>query len=161
MGINQMKVNIVAVGKIKEKYFTDAVAEYVKRISRFAELKVVECAEFPPKTTHAADIAKSCELEGKKITEALKGYVILTAIDGKLVCSEQLAEIISQKATEGISEISIVIGGSNGVSKEIEERADIKISFGRVTYPHQLMRIIVAEQVYRTFAIINKLPYHK
>lgn len=156
-----MKINIVAVGKIKEKYYTDAISEYVKRLSRFADVRITECAEFPPKTQHISEVEKSCESEGRKICEVLKGFVMLTAIDGELITSKRLAEVFEQKATEGVSEISIVIGGSNGVSPEVADRADMKVSFGRVTFPHQLMRVIVSEQVYRAFTIINRLPYHK
>ena len=101
------------------------------------------------------------EKEGKKLLDNLKGFVVLTAIEGRIVSSEELAALIDAKMTEGVSEITFVIGGSNGVSDEVKRRADVEISFGRVTYPHQLMRVILSEQIYRAFSIINKLPYHK
>ena len=101
------------------------------------------------------------EKEGKKLRDNLKGFVVLTAIEGRIVSSEELAALIDAKMTEGVSEITFIIGGSNGVSDEVKRRADVEISFGRVTYPHQLMRVILSEQIYRAFSIINKLPYHK
>lgn len=156
-----MKVNVVAVGKIKEKYFTDAINEYKKRISRFAEFKIIECAEYPVKNQSPAEVLQSIEKEGKKILECVKGYVILTAIDGKTLDSVEISRLMSVKMTEGVSEITFVIGGSNGVSDAVKERADFKISFGKVTYPHQLMRVILSEQIYRAFSIMNNLPYHK
>lgn len=156
-----MKVNVVAVGKIKEKYFTDAINEYKKRISRFAEFKIIECAEYPVKNQSPAEVLQSIEKEGEKILECVKGYVILTAIDGKTLDSVEISRLMSVKMTEGVSEITFVIGGSNGVSDAVKERADFKISFGKVTYPHQLMRVILSEQIYRAFSIMNNLPYHK
>ena len=153
-----MKINVVCVGKIKEKYFTDAINEYAKRISRFAEFKVIECAEFPVKNQSAAEVLQSVEKEGEKILECVKGYVILTAIDGKMLDSVEISRLMSVKMTEGVSEITFVIGG---VSDKVKNRADFKISFGKATYPHQLMRVILSEQIYRAFSIMNNLPYHK
>lgn len=101
-----MKINVVCVGKIKEKYFTDAINEYAKRISRFAEFKVIECAEFPVKNQSAAEVLQSVEKEGEKILECVKGYVILTAIDGKMLESVEISRLMSVKMTEGVSEIT-------------------------------------------------------
>ena len=101
------------------------------------------------------------EKEGEKILECVKGYVILTAIDGKMLDSVEISRLMSVKMTEGVSEITFVIGGSNGVSEKVKSRADFKISFGKATYPHQLMRVILSEQIYRAFSIMNNLPYHK
>ena len=145
-----MKINVVCVGKIKEKYFTDAINEYAKRISRFAEFKVIECAEFPVKNQSAAEVLQSVEKEGEKILECVKGYVILTAIDGKMLDSVEISRLMSVKMTESVS-----------VSDKVKNRADFKISFGKATYPHQLMRVILSEQIYRAFSIMNNLPYHK
>lgn len=156
-----MKVNVVCVGKIKEKYFTDAINEYAKRISRFADFRIIECAEFPVKNQSVSEVLQSVEKEGEKILECVKGYVILTAIDGKTLDSVEISRLMSVKMTEGVSEITFVIGGSNGVSDDVKKRADFKISFGKVTYPHQLMRVILSEQIYRAFSIMNNLPYHK
>ena len=161
MGDHEMKVNVVCVGKIKEKYFTDAINEYAKRISRFADFRIIECAEFPVKNQSVSEVLQSVEKEGEKILECVKGYVILTAIDGKTLDSVEISRLMSVKMTEGVSEITFVIGGSNGVSDDVKKRADFKISFGKVTYPHQLMRVILSEQIYRAFSIMNNLPYHK
>ena len=100
-----MKINVVCVGKIKEKYFTDAINEYAKRISRFAEFKIIECAEFPVKNQSAAEVLQSVEKEGEKILECVKGYVILTAIDGKMLDSVEISRLMSVKMTEGVCEI--------------------------------------------------------
>ncbi|MEG2456854.1 MAG: 23S rRNA (pseudouridine(1915)-N(3))-methyltransferase RlmH [Clostridia bacterium] len=156
-----MKVNLIAVGKIKENFYQEAISEYKKRLSRFVDLQVVECSEFPPKSQENTEIELSKNREGKKIIEKAKGFIIATAIDGNLVSSEGLANLFSQKMNEGFSEISLIIGGSNGISDEVLLKADCVISFGKVTFPHQLMRVILIEQIYRAFSIINKLPYHK
>ncbi len=156
-----MKINIVCVGKIKEKYFTDAVAEYAKRLSRFCDFKIIELPEFPPKSQAEAEVRASVDKESAKILEAVGGHVVLTAINGKNLTSPQLAAYIDGRATSGVSEISFVIGGSNGVSPAVEARADMLLSFGLQTYPHQLMRVILAEQIYRAFTITHNMPYHK
>ena len=156
-----MKVNIVCVGKIKERFYTDAVAEYAKRLSRFCDFKVTELTEFPPKSGAEADISASIEKESKEILEAVRGHVILTAIGGKNLTSPQLAAYLDNKTTGGVSEVSFIIGGSNGVSAEVEKKADFLLSFGAQTFPHQLMRVILAEQIYRAFTINNNMPYHK
>lgn len=156
-----MKINLVAVGKIKEKYFTEAIAEYAKRMSRFADFKVVEIPEYPPKTQSAADIDASLAAEAKRMLQESKGYVIATAIDGEMLSSEELATLIDKKCAAGYGELTFLIGGSNGMAPEVLKRADKRISFGRVTYPHQLMRVILSEQIYRALSILNNLPYHK
>lgn len=148
-------------GQDKRKVFYGRDKRIRKRISRFAEFKVIECAEFPVKNQSAAEVLQSVEKEGEKILECVKGYVILTAIDGKMLDSVEISRLMSVKMTEGISEITFVIGGSNGVSNKVKNRADFKISFGKATYPHQLMRVILSEQIYRAFSIMNNLPYHK
>lgn len=156
-----MKINIVCVGKIKEKFFADAIAEYAKRISRFADLKIIEVSEFPSKGKTDGDIKQSLEKESAKILENVRGYVILTAIEGENTDSIGISRLMSAKMTEGVSEISFIIGGSDGVSQDVKARADYKLSFGKNTYPHQLMRVILCEQIYRAFTIMNNLPYHK
>lgn len=161
MGNNEMRINIVCVGKIKERYLSDGVKEYAKRLSRYCDFNIIECPEYAVKTQNNADITIEKRRESVKILENVKGYVILTAIEGKNIASEELAELIQHKMNEGVSEITFIIGGSNGVGEEVGARADYKISFGRATYPHQLMRVILAEQIYRAFSIINNLPYHK
>lgn len=156
-----MKINIVAVGKIKESYFREAIAEYKKRLSRYADFEIIEIQEFPPKTQSEADINLSVNEEAKKILEASKGNITALAIEGELITSPKLAEYIENKTVSGVSEFTFIIGGSNGLSGAVLEKADKKISFGRVTYPHQLMRVMLSEQIYRAISIINKLPYHK
>ena len=145
-----MKINVVCVGKLKEKYWTDAVTEYVKRVSRFGTLTVCELAE-----------KKTLEEEGKDILKNVKGYRILCDVGGELVTSEGLAEMLNGAFVRGNAEVTFVIGSSEGVSDAVRSAADKRISFGRVTYPHQLMRVILAEQVYRALTILNNVTYHK
>lgn len=156
-----MKINIIAVGKIKEKYITDGIAEYAKRISRFADFSVVEVPEYPPASAGGGAIQKSLEAEEKGILNASKGCVVALAINGRQFSSPELADFIDAKAVSGVSQISFVIGGSDGLSDGVLKRADLQISFGKATYPHQLMRLILSEQIYRAFSILNNLPYHK
>ncbi len=145
-----MKINIIAVGKLKEKYWVDAIREYSKRLSRFAEIAVVEIPE-----------GRNLSEEGKNILKKSSGYVIVTDIEGKALSSIEIADVISNNLNRGISEFSIIIGSSEGLSAEVKNAADIRVSFGKITYPHQLMRVIIFEQVYRAFTIINRLTYHK
>ena len=145
-----MKINIIAVGKLKEKFWTEAVNEYIKRIGRFAELSVVEVEE-----------CRTPEQEGELILKKLKGCVIIMDIGGMLVGSEDLALALQNCLNTGKSKITFVIGGSDGLSKEVKARADLTLSFGRVTYPHQLFRVILSEQIYRAVTIIHGVTYHK
>lgn len=156
-----MKINIVCVGKIKESFYTDAVAEYAKRLSRFCDFRIIELPEFPTKSHSAADVSASVKKESAKIAENLSGYVVLTDLGGKNLSSPELASFIGGKAVDGISEITFIIGGSDGVSDELKKKADFLLSFGRQTFPHQLMRVVLSEQIYRAFTIINNMPYHK
>ncbi|MDR3216546.1 MAG: 23S rRNA (pseudouridine(1915)-N(3))-methyltransferase RlmH [Clostridiaceae bacterium] len=156
-----MKFNIVAVGNIKENYLNDGICEYKKRISRFADLNIIECKEFPPVSDGTADTATALKNEAKAVLERLRGHVIALAIDGKELSSPELSEYISSKSVNGVSEFTFIIGGSDGLSGEVLSRADFLLSFGKATYPHRLMRLILCEQLYRAVAIINKLPYHK
>lgn len=145
-----IKLNVIVVGKLKEKFFTEAVNEYVKRISRFAEVKIIELAE-----------GKSLEAEGEEIIKKLVGTVVVTDVQGTLVSSEEIAKIIKNSALNGKSTISVVIGSSEGLCDKVKKLADHRISFGRVTYPHQLMRVILTEQLYRAMTILNNVTYHK
>lgn len=145
-----MKVKIIAVGKLKEKYWTMAIQEYTKRISRYANLEIIEIAE-----------GKNLEEEAKEILKKISGYVIVTDIEGKLITSSDFAKVFSDQMVAGISEFSIIIGSSEGLSDLVKSKADLRVSFGRTTYPHQLMRIILVEQLYRAIAINNNLTYHK
>lgn len=145
-----IKLNVIVVGKLKEKFFTEAVNEYVKRISRFAEVKIIELAE-----------GKSLETEGEEIIKKLTGTVVVTDVQGTLVSSEDIAKIIKNSALNGKSTISVVIGSSEGLCDKVKKLADHRISFGRVTYPHQLMRVVLTEQLYRAMTILNNVTYHK
>ncbi|MFA6865892.1 MAG: 23S rRNA (pseudouridine(1915)-N(3))-methyltransferase RlmH [Clostridia bacterium] len=145
-----MKINIIAVGKLKEKYLTDAIKEYTKRISRFAKIEIIELNE-----------EKTLEIEGDNILNKAKGCLIVFDLKGKLVTSLEYADIFESRMVQGQSEFSLVIGSSEGLAKKVVDKADIALCFGLVTYPHQLMRVIVAEQTYRAMTINNHITYHK
>ena len=152
-----MKINIVAVGKIKEQFFTDAIKEYEKRLSKFCELKIVEVQE----ASNYKNLDEKSRLEGELLLSKCKGFLI--ALDGKSkqLSSEEIAGVISEKMLNGISEISFIIGASNGIHNSIKAIANEKISFSPMTFPHQLMRVIFLEQLYRAFTILNNISYHK
>ena len=152
-----MKVNIIAVGKIKEKFFTDAINEYAKRLSKFCTFKVFEVDE----ASNFKNLAEKSEIEGKALISHFGGFVVALDMQGKVLSSEGISQLISEKMNNGISEITFVIGGSNGLSKEVTSKSDFVLSFGDITFPHQLFRVVLTEQIYRAFTIINKMPYHK
>ena len=159
-----MKISIVAVGKIKEKFMEQAVAEYGKRLSKFCEFNVIEVPDENlsyAKSEEAESQVKRREAEKilKKIPE--NAYVITMEILGKKLTSPQLAEKLEQIMVMGKSHIVIVIGGSLGLDKSVSDRADFKLSISDMTFPHQLARVIVAEQIYRAFKINNNETYHK
>ncbi len=159
-----MKISIITVGKIKEKYLKDAIAEYAKRLSRYCKLEMIEVAD--EKTPdHASENVETLirNREGGRIMKQIRAdsYVIALAIDGEMLDSVELAERIDSLGIQGVSHISFVIGGSLGLSGEVLARADYKLSFSRMTFPHQLMRVILLEQIYRSYRIINREPYHK
>ena len=159
-----MNIKIVCVGKLKEKYFKDGIAEYVKRMSRFAKVKIVQVPdEKAPEKLSPAEMEQVKEIEGKRILDKIKDkeYVYVTAIKGKERTSEAFAKELSNLTTYGHSDITFVIGGSLGTSDAVNKRADDLISFGKFTMPHQLMRLVLIEQVYRAFMINSGSPYHK
>lgn len=159
-----MNIKIVCVGKLKEKYFKDGIAEYVKRMSRFAKVKIVQVPdEKAPEKLSPAEMEQVKEIEGKRILDKIKDkeYVYVTAIKGKERTSEAFAKELSNLTTYGHSDITFVIGGSLGTSDAVNKRADDLISFGKFTMPHQLMRLVLIEQIYRAFMINNGSPYHK
>ena len=159
-----MRISLVCVGKIKEKYYTDAIAEYSKRLSRYCKLDIVELAdEKTPDNASDAENEKIKDKEGKRILTALRegSYVVALAIDGKMPDSVELSEMIDGWGIKGISDITFIIGGSLGLSREVLARADYKLSFSRMTFPHQLMRVILLEQIYRAYRIMKGEPYHK
>ena len=159
-----MKITIVCVGKIKEKFYRDALAEYTKRLSRYCSLSITEVADEKTKE-QASDVECAIikDREGERILKSIRedGYVITLAIDGKNLDSVELSKKIENLALTGKSNLYFVIGGSLGLSDEVMKRADYKLSFSRMTFPHQLMRVILLEQIYRSYRIISHEPYHK
>ena len=159
-----MNIRIIAVGKLKEKYWRDAVAEYAKRLGVYCSLQVVEIKESPLRANpSAADEEAVKTSEGEDILRHItkSDFVITLEIKGKRFSSEQLAEKMADLALEGKSNIAFVIGGSLGLSPEVSRRADLKLSFSDMTFPHQMMRVILLEQIYRSFKINRNETYHK
>lgn len=159
-----MKITLITVGKIKEKYLKDAIAEYSKRLSRYCKLEIIEVAD--EKTPdHASEVVENAirNKEAERIMKYIKddAYVITLEINGKLLSSEELSAKINQLGIQGISHIIFVIGGSIGLGKDVLARSDYALSFSKMTFPHQLMRVILLEQIYRSYRIINGEPYHK
>ena len=159
-----MKITLVTVGKIKEKFFEDAIKEYSKRLSRYCKLEILQVAD--EKTPEGASEAVELQIkekEGQRILSLIRddAYVIALAIEGKMLDSEELAERIEKLGVSGISQIVFVIGGSLGLSAQVMKRADYALSFSRMTFPHQLMRVVLLEQIYRSYRIIQGEPYHK
>lgn len=156
-----MKFKIVAVGKIKENFYKDAIAEYAKRISRFAKMEIVEVDEcLFCGNPNDKEKDKILQTEGKAILSKLEGFVVALDIDGQLLTSNQISATISQ-AKQTSSCVTFVIGGSYGMLDEIKKRANVRMSFGRITLPHQLARVVLAEQIYRACTIENNVSYHK
>lgn len=151
-----MKVKIVCVGNLKEKYWQMAEDEYLKRLSRFADVKVIEVKESNSKSSE-----ENIKIEGKDILTHLSGYVFALCVEGKQCSSEELSDKISDIMIGGKSEITFVIGGSDGLSDDVKTKADNRLSFSKMTFPHQLMRIVLEEQIYRAFTIQNNIKYHK
>ena len=155
-----LSVNVVCIGKIKEAFYRDAIEEYAKRLSRFCRFSVIELAEKQLTGKNDADISIVKKDEGKRIVQAVKGYVIALDMRGEQLTSEQLSAKLS-KLTDTTSTVTFVIGGSYGLSDCVLKKADYKLSFGKMTFPHQLMRVIAAEQIYRAFTIAEGSGYHK
>ena len=150
--------------KVKEKFYRDGIDEFKKRLSRYCKLEIIEVAD--EKTTEEAsdtEIRIIKEKEGERILKNIKddAYVITLCIDGKQLSSEELADKIEKLGVQGTSHICFIIGGSLGLADEVIKRADFKLSFSPMTFPHQLMRVILLEQIYRAYRIINHEPYHK
>ena len=154
----------MTVGKVKEKYFRDAIAEYAKRLSRYCKLEIIEVAD--EKTPDKASETEEEQIKQKEADRILKNiredsYCIALAIEGKKMDSVSLARNIERLGLNGKSNIVFIIGGSLGLHQSVLKRADDKLSFSDMTFPHQLMRVILLEQIYRSYRIINKEPYHK
>lgn len=152
-----LKVNIVCVGTIKEKFFTDAISEYSKRLSKFCKLQIVEVAE----ESKEQNVEKKIEIESERLKNACRGFIILLDRCKQEVSSEELSNMLDTLKSAGTSEVSFVIGGSNGVSEEFKRQANKCVSFGKITFPHQLFRVVLLEQIYRALTISAGLPYHK
>ncbi len=159
-----MKITILAVGKIKEKYLRDGIGEYAKRLSRYCKLKLVEVSDekTPDKLSETLN-TQIRRTEGKRLLKYIRedDYVIALDIDGAMPDSVELSHRIEALGVQGISHIIFLIGGSLGLSDEIRERADFSLSFSKMTFPHQLMRMILLEQIYRSYRIMHHEPYHK
>ena len=159
-----MNISVIAVGKVKEKYLKQGMEEYLKRLSAYAKVEIIEVAdEKAPETLSESETEKVKQKEGERILAKLHPdtYVIALAIEGKMQTSEQFSAHLDQLATYGKSKIAFLIGGSLGLSREVLKRADETLSFSKMTFPHQLMRLILLEQVYRAFRIMRGEPYHK
>ena len=159
-----MKITLVTVGKIKEQYLEQAIAEYSKRLARYCKLEILQVAdEKTPEGASAAVEEQIKEKEGERILSQVRdgSFVIALAIEGKMMSSEELAQKMDRLAVEGTSQITFIIGGSLGLSRKVLERADFLLSFSKMTFPHQLMRVILLEQIYRSYRIITGQPYHK
>lgn len=159
-----MNIKLITVGKLKEKYLKDAIAEYSKRLTRYCKLDIIE---LPDEKTSENASSKEEEIvrekEGRNILSKIKDneYVIALDLKGKQLTSEEFADFISEKGVMGQPNITFVIGGSIGISKEVLDRADYKLCFSKMTFPHQLFRVMLLEQIYRGYRIINGEPYHK
>ena len=145
-----IKLNLVCVGTLKETYWKEALAEYQKRLSRYATFSVIELKE-----------KRTVEEEGKEILQKLRGYAVAFDIGGKELSSEELAKLIDDKATAGTSEMTFVIGGSEGLSDEVKKAADLRFSMSPMTFTHQIARVLLTEQLYRAFQISTGGKYHK
>lgn len=160
-----LKINIICIGKIKEKYFTDAVGEYAKRLTAFCKFSVIELNEerIRSNTPNEAQIAEVIEAEGKRILQKIgtSDYVAAMCIEGRLMSSEELSETLDKAALSGKSTVDFIIGGSYGLSDEVKKRADLRLSMSKMTFPHQLARVILSEQIYRAFEISTNGKYHK
>lgn len=159
-----MKITVLCVGKVKEKYFTAGIKEYEKRLSRYCKLEIIEVAdEKTPDNASEMEEKQIKEKEAERISKYIKedAYVIALAIDGEALDSMGLSRKIEKLGIDGISHIVFIIGGSLGIENRLLTRADYKLSFSKMTFPHQMMRLILLEQVYRSYRIVKGEPYHK
>lgn len=160
-----LRVNIICIGKIKEKYLTEAVGEYAKRLSAFCKFTVTELAEERIKNNNPneAQIAEVLSAEGKRILQKTGAgdYVVAMCIEGKQLSSEELSQTLDGVAVSGKSTVDFIIGGSYGLSDSVKQRADLRLSMSRMTFPHQLARVLLSEQIYRAFEISTNGKYHK
>lgn len=155
-----MNINIVCIGKVKEKYIIDGINEFLKRMQSFAKIKIIELKESGNDNNRSSSIEKESE-EILKTLEKIGGYNIVLAIKGKNYSSEEMASEIEKITVNGDSTINFIIGGSYGLSESVLKNSKMHLSFSKMTFPHQLMRLILVEQIYRWFSIINNGKYHK
>lgn len=159
-----MKITIIAVGKLKEKYWKQAIAEYEKRLSAYTKIDIIEVPdEKAPETMSDKEIEQVKEKEGQRILAKVKpqSTVITLEIQGKMLSSEGLAKELGQRMTQGASDFTFIIGGSNGLHQDVMKRSNFALSFSKMTFPHQMMRVVLLEQVYRAFKINRGEAYHK
>lgn len=159
-----MKITVITVGKIKEKYLKDAIAEYSKRLSKYCKLEIVEVADEKTPDNASETVENQIRAkEGERILKYVKdgAYVVTLEIKGRQVTSEELADKIDTLGIQGTSHITFIIGGSIGLGEQVLARSDYALSFSKMTFPHQLMRAILLEQIYRSYRIIHGEPYHK
>lgn len=160
-----IRINIICIGKIKENYFTDAIAEYSKRLTAFCKFAVTELNEekIRSNTPNQSQIQEVLNSEGKRILQKIGtgDYVVAMCIEGKLMSSEELSKVIDNVSLSGKSTVDFIIGGSYGLSNEVKSRANLKLSMSKMTFPHQMARMILSEQVYRAFEISSNGKYHK
>jgi len=159
-----MKITVITVGKIKEKYLKDAIAEYSKRLSKYCKLEIIEVADekTPDNASEVVEVAIRSK-EAERILKYVKddAFIITLEINGKQLSSEELADKIDKLGVQGTSHIIFIIGGSIGLGQEVLQKSNYALSFSKMTFPHQLMRVILLEQIYRSYRIINGEPYHK
>lgn len=159
-----MKITLLTVGKIKEKYLRDGIGEYFKRLQRYCKLEILEVPDEKTPDKMSATVERQIKsIEGNRIFRYIRDddYVIALAIDGMMLNSIELSQQIENLGVRGVSHIVFVIGGSLGLSDEVLKRADYRLSFSKMTFPHQLMRMVLLEQIYRSYRIMNHEPYHK
>lgn len=159
-----MKITVITVGKIKEKYLRDAIAEYSKRLSKYCKLEILEVSD-EKIPDHASETVEEGirQKEGERILKLLKedAYVVTLEIGGRMLDSVEFSKKIETLGIQGRSHICFIIGGSLGLGQKVRERSDYKLSFSKMTFPHQLMRVILLEQIYRSYRIMSNEPYHK
>ena len=158
-----MKVTLICVGKVKEKFYRDAIKEYEKRLGAYIKLNTIEISDEKVKVENDSEIALAMEKEGNNILSKIKDnqYVITLEILGKNLSSEEFASKIDNLMLIGKSDVVLIIGGSYGLSDSVKKRSDFGLSFSRMTFPHQMMRVVLLEQVYRAYRIITVASYHK
>lgn len=160
----RMRISLICVGKLKERYLTAAVEEYIKRLGPYCKTDIIELPDEKTPDNAGPAQAEAIKIrEGERILRAIKpgSYSIALAIEGSMLSSPEFAEKVGMLGVNGISHINFIIGGSLGLSKEVLNRADYKLSFSQMTFPHQLIRVFLLEQIYRAFRILNNQPYHK